>query len=329
MEQLRLFFVLAFIFVWPVILFSADGVVDPNPALNASLDRQSAKVGDTITLTLDYRLPKGARLPEKPDVKGLKELTVLGREAKPGQIRIKFLVDQLDSWATGPISLSYLDKEGKTRTLICKPMSIEVLSNLGKMPEKAQLRPIMGIVPTSLVWLKHLPWVVGGLAVLLVIGAGLFWWWRKRSLRQLDAELVDPPHVRARREIKQLESQGLFEKGYAKQYYFGLSEILRRYLGAIRGFPAVEATTEEIALYIGNKKDRVLLSLLRQADLIKFADLVPVVTRKGEDLKTALSYIQETEPVEEPGDNYLKNKIPQGRKTAVGADHDRKEAGVS
>ncbi|MBW2195997.1 MAG: hypothetical protein JRF37_10720 [Deltaproteobacteria bacterium] len=324
MKQLRLFFVLAFVFAWPVILFSADGGVDPKPALNASLDRQSAKVGDTITLTLDYHLPKGARLPEKPDIKGLEGLTVLGHR----QMRMKLLVDQLKSWTTGPISLSYLDKEGKTETLACEPVSIEVLSSLGEKPEKVQLRPIRGIVPTSLVWLKRLPWVVGALSILLVIGAGLFWWRRKRSFQQLDAELVDPPYIRARSRIEQLESQGLFEKGYAKQYYFGLSEILRQYLGAIRGFAAVEATTEEIALRIG-EKDRVLLSLLRQADLVKFADLIPPVARKGEDLKTALSYIQETAPVEEEGDNYSKNKIPQDRETAVGADHDGKEAGIS
>jgi len=329
MKQLRLFFVLAFIFAWPVILFSADGGVDPKPALNASLDRQSAKVGDTITLTLDYRLPKGARLPEKPDINGLEGLTVLGHRVKPGQIRMKLLVDQLKSWTTSLISLSYLDKEGKTETLTCEPVSIEVLSSLGEKPEKAQLRPIRGIVPTSLVWLKRLPWVVGALSILLVIGAGLFWWRQKRSLQQLDAELVDPPYVRARRGIEQLESQGLFEKGYAKQYYFGLSEILRQYLGAIRGFPAVEATTEEIALRIGNEKDRVLLSLLRQADLVKFADLIPPIARKGEDLKTALSYIQETAPVEEEGDNYSKNKTLEDRETAVGADHDGKEAGIS
>ena len=326
MRQLRLFFVLAIIIVCPVVSFSADGGVDPKAALNASLDRQSAKVGEIITLTLDYHLPKGARLPEKPDVKGFEELTVFKHRTEPGQITMMFLVDQLKSWTTGPISLSYLDKEGNTQALTCKPVSIKVLSNLGEKPGKAQLRPIRGIVPTSLVWLKHLPWLIGALAVLLVIGTGLFWWRQKRSLRQLDAELVDPPHVRAKRQIDQLESQKLFENGYEKQYYFGLSEILRQYLGAIRGFPAVEATTEEIALRIGDENDRVLLPLLRKMDLVKFADFIPPVARKGEDLKTAFSYIRKTAPVEKPGDNYSKNKINRDRKTALRADHDGKEA---
>jgi hypothetical protein len=38
---------------------------------------------------------------------------------------------------------------------------------------------------------------------------------------------------------------------------------------------------------------------LRQADLVKFADRVPALARKEEEVKTALSYIQETSTVQE------------------------------
>ena len=69
---------------------------------------------------------------------------------------------------------------------------------------------------------------------------------------------------------------------------------MRRYLESLRNFPAAEYTTEEIASCIREEKDRGLLSLLRQADLVKFAHNVPSPARKEDEIKTALSYIDET-----------------------------------
>ena len=69
---------------------------------------------------------------------------------------------------------------------------------------------------------------------------------------------------------------------------------MRRYLESIRDFPAAEYTTEEIARHIKGEQDRKLLSLLQQADLVKFADNVPTPSRKEEDIKAALAYIRES-----------------------------------
>jgi hypothetical protein len=71
---------------------------------------------------------------------------------------------------------------------------------------------------------------------------------------------------------------------------------LRRYLESIRHFPAAEYTTEEISRQIRLEVDRMLLPLLRQADLVKFADTVPTPARKEEDVRSALSYIDKTCP---------------------------------
>ena len=69
---------------------------------------------------------------------------------------------------------------------------------------------------------------------------------------------------------------------------------MRRYLEAIRNFPAAEYTTEEIARRISAESDRKLIPLLQQADLVKFADTVPTAARKEEDIKAALAYIRQS-----------------------------------
>ncbi len=281
---------------WPVVLWSQGNTTDANAGLTASLTPEAVEVGSTVVLTLSYRLPEGGRLPATLQIKGLEGLTVLERKTAPGRINIKLLVDRIDSFKTGPLSLAYLDEEGKTQVLTTDPVSVTVLSNLGKKPEEARLRPIQGIIPTKARWPRYLPWVGALLGILLAVG-GFFWWRWSRHIRKVSAEVFNPPHLLARKELEQLEAQGLFEKGAIKRFYFRFSEILRRYLASLRGFPAAEFTTEEIALCIDKEEDRKLLSLLRQADLVKFSDAVPTPARKEEEVKTALSYIQETSHV--------------------------------
>ena len=128
----------------------------------------------------------------------------------------------------------------------------------------------------------------------------VFYWHRRRKIRDLTGELVDPPHVKARKDLAELEAKMLFENGDVKGFYFRFSEILRQYIENLRGFPAVEYTTEEIASRIQAGEDRILVQLLRSADLAKFADFKPSNNRKEEELKTVLSYINQTCAVFEP-----------------------------
>jgi hypothetical protein len=286
--------------VWPATLWSQDGIKDSGPALSASLDRDSANVGGIVELSLKYRLPEGARLPAEPEIKGIEGLTPVDRQIGPGKIRIRLLVDRLGPWKTGELSLSYLDKEGKSQVLMTGPVSLTVTSNLGDRPAEAELKPIQGIIPTRPQWLKYLPWAAGPLGILLIVST-LFWWYKMSRGKKSAVIPQIPPHIRAKKEIEELDAQRLFENGHVKRFYFRFSEILRRYLGSLRGFPAVELTTEEIARCIEREQDRGLLALLRQADLVKFADRVPTPARKEVEVKTALSYIQETSPVSETG----------------------------
>jgi len=284
------------IFVWPAVSWSQGNNKETKPGLSASLDRNPAAVGSMVVLTLRYTLPEGALLPKDPEIRGLEGISIVERIEVPGEIRIKLLVDRLGPWKSGPLSLVIQDKDGGAQVLEADPVSLTVSSNLGDQPAEAQLRPIQGIVATQPLWLHYLPWGAGLLGLLLA-GAGFLWWRRKRRAQRDVFELEDPPHLRALKQIEQLQAKGIFEKGNVKEFYFSFTEILRQYLESLRGFPAAEFTTEEIARYVDNQQDRKLLPLLREADLVKFADTIPTPARKEEDVKTALAYIQQTSPI--------------------------------
>lgn len=275
-------------FSWP-----RENLGDTAPALTVSLDRNETKVGALVTITLSYRLPEGAELVSPLDIKGLEDLTIIDMEKGLDRIRIRVLVDRLSPWKSEKISITYRDRDGASHTLASEdPVSLTVLSNLGERPSEAELRPIQGILSTTPRWVGYLPWT-GGVFLLLAGTAAIWLYRRRRRLRSL-TEYTEPPHVLARKEMEDLEAQGLFERGEVKAYYFRFSEILRRYLERVRGFPAAESTTEEIARRINRETDRKVLPLLRNADLVKFADRLPSVAKKDEDRECALSYIRET-----------------------------------
>ncbi|MCP4624160.1 MAG: hypothetical protein GY850_11575 [bacterium] len=264
-------------------------------SLTATLEKTTVPVGGVVWLTLDYRLPPGGRLPEKPEIKGLGDIGILKQVVDPGRIRIQLLADKVGPWQSEPIGLTYLDEQDQRQLLTTQPISIQIASNLSKKAEEAKLRPIRDIVPVKSIWQSYLIWLAAIVALVLV-GLGLFWWYKRRRKPAGPAEYTEPPDVRARRELLGLEKQQYFEKGRVKTHYFFFSEILRHYLEAIRNFPAAEYTTEEIARHISAEPDRTLIPLLQQADLVKFADTVPTRARKEEDIKAALAYIRKTGP---------------------------------
>jgi len=288
------------LFLWSAVSLAQDEPWPLKTGLRASLTPDPAPFGSLAVLTLNYGLPEEGHLPEDLEIDGLQGFTMMEREMQPGRITVKLLVDQVDSLETEPLALAYVDKEGNKQALTAEPVSIGVVSTLGERPEEAQLRPIQGIIPTKAPWLRYVPWAAGLLVVLLA-GTGAVWWFKRGRFETLSAEVMDPPHVRAKKEIEELEKQALFEKGQIKGFYFRFSEILKRYLEGLRGYPAAEFTTEEIALRIDNEQDRQLLGVLRHADLVKFADTVPTPARKEKEIKAALSYIQETGMVLEGG----------------------------
>lgn len=285
------------------------------PQMTVSLVPNQTSVGGVITLILKFQLPAGARLAPEPVVKGLEGFRILDQQMIPndakrkadgkkspgmaisGEYHIRLMVNRLDSGAVGPIFLSYVNADGEKASLKAATVPLTVLSNLGEKPEAARLKPIYGIIPTQSFMAKYRFWILGGIAVLL-LGAAIEWWFRNRRRKVSSAMERTPPDKLAMRGLKALDAQKLFEGGRIKDFYFEYSEILRRYLEAIREFPAAEYTLEEIARAAGKKEDQPLLSLLRRADMVKFADATATPARKADDMEAAFAYIRSTrEPV--------------------------------
>jgi len=282
--------------LWSGTAWSETSETGALPALSASVERKTAKIGDILWVTLTYALPENTQLPKSGGMGGFETLTVIEQKAEPNKIKFRFLVDQLDSFELGPFSLTYLDSQENEHQLATEPVAITVLSNLGDKPGDATLKPIQDIISTQSRWLPYLIWIFAA-TILIGMISGFVWWRKKRVAPRMRAAMEDPPHVKADKEIDKLIASGLFENGNVKAFYFIFSETIRRYMESIRRFPAAEMTTEEIAKILKkDPSDQIILPLLRQADLVKFADSMPAPDRKDQDIMTARTYIQQTRP---------------------------------
>ena len=148
------------------------------------------------------------------------------------------------------------------------------------------------------------------LALLLLLAAaawGLYRWLRShgRSVGSLFKSVPVPPHVEAIHALEELHNRKLWQNGRHKEYYSGLSDILRRYLSGRYGVKAMEMTTDEIQDSVRNidmpaKSLSDLLSVLRSADLAKFAKFEAEAEQNEADYHKAYYFVEETKEVDEP-----------------------------
>jgi len=124
-------------------------------------------------------------------------------------------------------------------------------------------------------------WVWWLLATLVLIGALVFFLW-KRNKKKTAAQQKVPPFEKAMLSLKNLDESHQLENGQIKSYYSSLTEAIRRYIDEKIDDRALESTTNELItrlnslteeekLRISKEDIQKLEKVLTRADLIKFA----------------------------------------------------------
>ena len=101
------------------------------------------------------------------------------------------------------------------------------------------------------------------------------------------------------KELEKLHTQKLWQCGKSKQYYTGLTEILREYLVGRYHFQAMEMTSAEILacireLAVEERSAARLKRLLEVADFVKFAKLEPDPEQNEDAYQDAYYFVEET-----------------------------------
>ncbi len=191
-------------------------------------------------------------------------------------------------------------------------------ANATRLTDIHDIKPAL-VIGSDLQWLY---WVlaVAGLLILAMVALRL---WRKR--KKTPGPELDAAPIPAENEAYQmLDALAAGANADPKQFYFGLSAILRRYIERRYEIPASEMTTEELLprvnrLPLKAELAQLLKAFCRGADPIKFAGVCAEQNRMAQDLSFARDFVRQTTEMLNAGDEKGNQARPPAalQKTAV------------
>lgn len=189
------------------------------------------------------------------------------------------------------------------------PFTVEVLPATDPQAGQEEKPPEL-LGPVGLAF----PWWAAALAALFALAllAGAVYALIRYSRSRRPPAPVEPEKPRppedeeALAALLALEKQGFAMRGEFKKHYFGVSEILKTYVGRRYRFDAPECTSREIIQSLEARQsveDRVidrLETLLGRLDLVKFTDHVPDSAEPALVVEDARTLVRETRRRFEP-----------------------------
>ncbi len=181
------------------------------------------------------------------------------------------------SYDTPPLTIKATDAAGQLSEVIASPASVNVSSVLVEGDTTLRDIKAQADLPFRAIW----PWVVGLALLVVVAGALALRLWLKKRRGQVAVDNRQPHEV-ALDELARIEQLGLPQAGRFKEHYSLVSDCLRLYVEQRYRLPALERTTAEIRddlkrAPVDQRFASLLLQLLNEADLVKFAKYKPQV----------------------------------------------------
>lgn len=154
----------------------------------------------------------------------------------------------------------------------------EPIANLTDPPPKGNPEPVPQLEEWTL--LKHVTYAS---AAALVLGAIISWLvlrWLRRPRPAKPLPPPRPPWEVALEELHDIRYAGLVEVQRFEEHYDRVSHSMRKYLGGRFGFDGLETTSREMVTLLrgvvpGIPCQKDIEVFLREADLVKFARLMP------------------------------------------------------
>ncbi len=268
-------------------------------SLHLRTDRQSLSTARNLHLWLEVVTPEAGEVEWPSLEEKLGPFTIAGTENLPpalaagGRVRHgrRYLLEPFlpGDYAIPPLIVQVREKgtAGEPETLASGEFTVAVVSEL---PADQQDRDIHDIEHSLLPPPGYGVALWSLLAAVLL--AGLFFLLRRRRKQLPEAAAPPlPAHERAYAELRRLLAEKLVERGFVKEFYQGVSDILRRYLERRFGLRAPERTTEEFLAELTatdtlDAAQKALLGqFLQHCDLVKFAALEP----GGEEIERTLA----------------------------------------
>lgn len=296
-----------------VLLASIATAWGGNVTFKAKFDSATLLMGKTTTLHLEITQDKDARgffpgeqldtlnamveIAERPAA----DTTDLGNNRI--QINRDLIIQSFDSgmWIIKPIPYVV-----NGDTAFCNQLTLKVLPvDVSQMKDINDIKPVEEVPFNLLDWLPDYWWA--WLLGLLLIGAGI-WAYRKYYKKGINPLKPNrkrlPPYEEAMINLQNLKAAQLWQQGQEKEYFTGLTDILRVYIDRRFHINAVEMTSSQIIDTLKKNEETKAVNeqlemILEIADIVKFANARPLADDNEVAYQRAVNFVEATRPVVE------------------------------
>ena len=296
-----------------VLLAAVPAAWGGNVTFKAKLDSATLLMGKTTTLHLEITQDKDARgffpgeqldtLNAMVEIAERPAADTIDLDNNRIQINRDLIIQSFDSgmWIIKPIPYVV-----NGDTAFCNQLTLKVLPvDVSQMKDINDIKPVEDVPFILLDWLPDYWWA--WLLGLLLIGAGI-WAYRKYYKKGINPLKPNkkrlPPYEEAMINLQNLKAAQLWQQGQEKEYFTGLTDILRVYIDRRFHINAVEMTSSQIIDTL-KKNDETkavneqLEMILEIADIVKFANARPLADDNEVAYQRAVNFVEATRPVVE------------------------------
>ncbi len=291
------------VLVFVVLLIVAPTLTAQEPSARAWVDSTVFRIGDPITVRVEVEQAPSRMNPLVNDTLGV--FTVLdkgGFQERSGTVNGTLTVAVYDSGTAvlPPIELGYV-RSGDSAVHVVRTNPLVLTIRLVEVDTAGTFKDIKPVISIPLT-VAEISLIIGSAIGLVLLGMFIYSVVKRRKSEapaEVYVPLLKPAHVLALEELGMLKDKRLWQQGLIKPYYSEVTGILRRYFENRFGFMALEQTTDEILVALRRfERGQGVLdkaeTMLRRADLVKFAKHQPAIPEHEEMLVLAHDIIEMT-----------------------------------
>jgi hypothetical protein len=193
-------------------------------------------------------------------------------------------------------ALQFSEKGGEEQAIAWEPLELKVTTRVAKV-DTTEARDRVGIeeLPPLAEATTWWPWLLLGLPIALAVA--IFMRRRRRHVRLAESR---PAGSIALQELDSLVHQPAASPEQLKQFYAGLSDVLRHYLERRFRLPATRWTTPEFSVALtqawpqDGEQRKTLDEILQRCDVAKFAEETPGSEERQHLMAMARQFIMQT-----------------------------------
>ncbi len=269
-------------------------------SIQTRVDTDSLTIGEIFNYSLIVQLDKEYRKVEFPDTSAFpSSLELIERQQFKSSEFSDSLSFQLQFFGNENLQLPSLPvtlySENDTSVIYSEPITLLFKSVVAE--GDTTLKPMKPIYAFPRAWW---PWILAA----LVLSAVLFWWFKFRETEEKEPE-QEPniePFYNPLNELEKTLSTIKEETNVAqtkdfKLFYSEVGDAIRSYFEDLYNIPALECTTSELLRYleaygVDDTLTEKTRTVLRKADLVKFAKYTPTLDDAWHTYDHAIDFLE-------------------------------------